>query len=78
MEMEGCQGVWLYVKHGIPYKPKPDIDNRLMATTVEVNRPKQKLLLITVLYRHQDPVSIFLYLKIFSLILIKLTVITVM
>ena len=52
MEMEGCQGVGLYVKHGIPYKPEPDIGNRLMATTVEVNRPKQKLLLITVLYRH--------------------------
>ena len=75
MEMEGYQGVGLYVKHGIPYKPKPDIGNRLMATTGELNRPKQKSLLITVLYRHpRTCVDFFKNLNICLLVLTKLTI----
>ena len=60
-DLIGAQGVGLYIKHGISYTQRSDLElDGLMCTGVQINLQNRKPLNIVVLYRHpHSPVSFY-------------------
>jgi exonuclease III len=49
----GAQGVAIYIRHGLPFTHRPDLEHQhLMTTAVQINLQHKKPLVVAVVYRH--------------------------
>jgi hypothetical protein len=57
----GAQGVAIYIRHGLPFTHRPDLEHQhLMTTAVQINLQHKKPLVVAVVYRHpRTPVAFF-------------------